>query len=96
MLFAISPYFIVLGAGYSRILVWSFFSTFARLLVNMGLQCGDCTEAVLIVHAIRDLIAGNCHKVVEVTSINTRSCQQETDELPTNYDERFLAFCSGL
>lgn len=85
MLFAISPYFIVLGVGYG-VLVWSFFSTFARLLVNMDLQCGDCTEAVLIVHAIRDLIAGNCRKVVEVASINTRPCQQETDESPTNFE----------
>lgn len=63
----------------------------------MGLQCGDRPlEAVLIVRAIRDLTAGNCREVVEVASINTRSSRQEADESPTNYDERFLAFCSRL
>lgn len=89
-------HFIVLGAGHGRVFVGSFFGAFTRLLVNMGFAMWRSTGSVLIVYAIHDLIAGNCRKVVEVASINTRSCQQETDESPANYGERFLAFCSGL
>lgn len=53
------------------------------------------TEAVLN-SAIRDLTAGNCHKVVEVASINTRFCRQEADDSPTNGSSFFARGCNAF